>query len=333
MGAEHARLLDREVSGVQLQAIFDIDSAQGAAVASQRRGARTFEDPLALIRAADIDAVLVASSDGSHEELVLAAIAAGKPVLCEKPLAPDIEGCQRILKAELELGRRLVTVGFMRRFDSGYRDLKSGLDGGGYGAALLVHCIHRNRSAAAGAPTETLITGSAVHEFDILRWLLDEEPARITVLKPRSSRRSLPTEDPLLLLVETTSGVIADIEVFVNTGCGYEVRCEVVAEQGSLSLDAPSPIVVRRDGGVVKELPSDWRPRFVDAYRRELQSWVDSLAAEPSADLASSWDGYAATVAAQAGVRALRAGTSQEIALGTRPALYAGATPADKEQP
>ena len=81
-----------------------------------------------LIRDDAVDAVVVASWGPTHEEFVLACIAAGKPVFCEKPLATTVEACRRILDAEMAHGRRLVQVGFMRRYDAGYRAMKEAVD-------------------------------------------------------------------------------------------------------------------------------------------------------------------------------------------------------------
>jgi myo-inositol 2-dehydrogenase / D-chiro-inositol 1-dehydrogenase len=322
MGAEHGRLLDREISGAQVCAVFDIDTGRAVETAGRLRSARSVQDPFQLIADRDVDAVVVASSDATHEQFVLAAIAAGKPVLCEKPLAPEAAGCQRIIAAELAAGRRLVSVGFMRRFDPGYLQLKQVVDGGQFGLPLMLHCIHRNLRSPAGLPSSMSISGSAVHEFDIIRWLLEDELSRITVHRPRASRLAAPAADPLFLLVECRSGVLADIEIFLNSGYGYEVGCEVVAEHGTVSLDAPAPTVQRGSGGVRRAVAEDWRPRFVEAYRAELQNWIDSIEAGVPSAAASSWDGYAATVAAEAGIRALRSGTGQPVAELVRPPLY-----------
>ena len=72
-----------------------------------------------LVDAADVDAVVIASPGPLHAEQVLACIAAGKPVLCEKPLATTGEDALKVIEAEVALGRRLVQVGFMRRYDAG----------------------------------------------------------------------------------------------------------------------------------------------------------------------------------------------------------------------
>lgn len=324
MGAEHASLLEHQVSGAVVTGAFDLDAGRCTRVVAGMASARVFADPIELIFDDDVDAVLIASADATHELFALAAIAAGKPVLCEKPLAPELPGCERILAAEVAAGRRLVSVGFMRRFDPGHRDLRQALADGDIGSPLLMHCVHRNRSGPPGQPTASLITGSAVHEFDAARWLLDDELVQITVHRPRSSRRSAPTADPLFLVAESSAGVIVDIEVFVNSGYGYEVRCEVVCEHGTVLLDAPAATVARGAAGASRSLPADWRPRFAEAYRRELQNWVDAVAAGVASSLASSWDGLAATAVAQAGVAALDSGRAEPVRLPPRPQLYDG---------
>jgi myo-inositol 2-dehydrogenase/D-chiro-inositol 1-dehydrogenase len=322
MGADHARLLGGMISGAELGAVFDVDRQRARTVADAIPGTRVLTDPIELIRDDTIDAVLVASSDQTHEEFVLACIAAGKPVLCEKPLAPSVDGCQRILDAEMAWGTRLVSVGFMRRYDPGYLDIKDTLGGGAIGAPLLLHCVHRNPTAPDGLPSAMLITGSAVHEIDIARWLLGEEIVAATVHTPRRSRAAGPTQDPLLLVLESANGVLVDVEVFVNARYGYDVRCELVGEDGTVSLDAPPATVLRRSAVIGRDLPSDWRPRFAEAYRRELQDWVDGLRTNRVPRGASAWDGYAATVVAQAAVVALKTGTPQKVDLGTRPTRY-----------
>src|SRR5262245_9933319 len=102
-------------------------------------------------------------------------------------MATDLAGCQRILAAETELGRRLITIAFMRRFDPGYLEMKATLASGYLGAPLVLHCVHRNALGWPGQPPEMLIAGSAVHEIDVVRWLLGEELTSVTVHRPRAS--------------------------------------------------------------------------------------------------------------------------------------------------
>lgn len=321
MGAEHARLLSHEVSGSKVAAVFDVDQQRAVQVAAAS-GARVHDDPMVLIKDDEIDAVVVASADPTHEQFVLAALAVQKPVLCEKPLAPDLVGCARILDAEVEVGRRLVSVGFMRRYDQGYAALKDAVINDRVGRPLMMHCTHRNTAAAPGVDSSVLISGSAIHEIDVARWLLAEELAAVTVHTPRRGAGATGTQDPLFLVFESVSGVLVDVEVFVNAGYGYEVRCELVADRGTVSLDSPSPTVLRSAGSVGRVVPVDWRPRFADAYRRELQDWVTATEAGLPACGASAWDGYAATHIAQVSIRALETGARQTVSLPDQPGLY-----------
>src|SRR5918912_4194036 len=124
IGQEHIRRLTRAVAGARVVAVADVDAARAEAVAGGVAGARVLPTGQDLIRADDVDAVLVASWGPTHEEYVLAAIQANKPVFCEKPLAPTTDECLRILDAEMARGRRLVQVGFNRRYDPAYRQMK-----------------------------------------------------------------------------------------------------------------------------------------------------------------------------------------------------------------
>jgi myo-inositol 2-dehydrogenase/D-chiro-inositol 1-dehydrogenase len=322
MGADHARLLTGAVSGATVSAVFDVDRKRAAAVADASARARVLADPIELIGDGAVDAVLVASSDPTHEAFVLACIAAGKPVLCEKPLAPTVEGCTRILDAETAFGSRLVTVGFMRRYDPGYVEMKQVLDTGRIGAALVLHCVHRNPSAPPDVPSGTIITNSAIHEIDLARWLLTDEIAAATVHRPRPSRAAGRTQDPQVLILEAAGGALVDIEVFVNARYGYDVRCELVGEDGTVTLDAPPATELRHTSVSGRVLPGDWRPRFAEAYRLELQDWVDALQTKTNPSGASAWDGYAATVIAQACVAALESGQRRDVSLPARPDLY-----------
>jgi myo-inositol 2-dehydrogenase/D-chiro-inositol 1-dehydrogenase len=303
MGADHVRTLTTAVDGAHVAAVADADAARAEA-AARAGGGRAIADPHALIGDPEVDAVVVASFDATHEEFVLACIAAGKPVLCEKPLATTADACLRVIDAEVASGRRLVSLGFMRRFDPAYGAVKEGLDGGGVGEVLLVHCAHRNAAAPPVYTSEMLITSSAVHEIDVTRWLLGEEIVWATVRAPRSTTQAANgLRDPQLVLLETASGVLVDVEVFVNARYGYDIRCELVGEEGTLRL--------------AEQVAPDFRARFATAYRRELEAWVRGPDHGPNA-----WDGYAANAVADACLESLATGERAAVEMAPRPALY-----------
>jgi myo-inositol 2-dehydrogenase/D-chiro-inositol 1-dehydrogenase len=176
IGQDHVRRLTQVLAGSQVVAVTDVDGERARDVAAalpapaavHATGQQVVDDPA-------VDAVVVTSWGGSHEEYVIASIAAGKPVFCEKPLAETVQACERILDAEVSAGRRLVQVGFMRRYDPAYRAMKAVLDSGDIGAPLIMHCGHRNPSVPAHYTRDMAIVDTAVHEVDVVRWLFGEE--------------------------------------------------------------------------------------------------------------------------------------------------------------
>jgi len=321
IGQDHIRRITQALSGAVVVAVSDLDAARAEKVASSI-GGRAEATGQAVIAAKDVDAVLVTSFGATHEEFVLAAIKAGKPVFCEKPLATTAAACKRILDAEVAFGKRLVQVGFMRRYDAGYRMLKALVDQGGIGAPLIAHCAHRNPAVGDDYTTDMAITDTVIHEIDTMRWLLDDEYVSAQVLYPRkTSRASSHLADPQIVLLETASGIRIDVEVFVNAVYAYDIQCELVGETGVARLPEPASVLLRSGARLGTELLTDWKKRFIASYDVELQEWINSVVAGRISG-PSSWDGYAASVTADACVEAQKSGGIVEIKLGARPDLY-----------
>jgi myo-inositol 2-dehydrogenase/D-chiro-inositol 1-dehydrogenase len=319
MGADHIRRLDRVVSGARVVAVADPDAARAEEAVAGREGVAVRTDAEAALDVPGVEAVLIASPGEAHEEALLAAFARGLPVLCEKPMVPDPAGALRVVEAEARLGRRLTQIGFMRRYDAEYGRLKSLLDSGRLGRPLLLHCTHRNVSSPPHFTSAMLIDSSVSHEIDAARWLLGHELAAVTVHRPRPSGGApAGLSDPQFVVFETDRGALVDVEVFVNCGFGYQVRCEAVCEAGSARIGEGHTMVVTAAGGAREEVPDDYLLRFADAYDRELRAWVDATRSGRVTG-PSAWDGYAA---AAAGVRALESGTRTPVDLAPRPELY-----------
>jgi myo-inositol 2-dehydrogenase/D-chiro-inositol 1-dehydrogenase len=323
IGQDHIRRLTTVLAGSVVTAVADVDPARAAGVASRVEGCISI-DAHDLIGHDSVDAVVVASWGPTHEEFVLAAIEAGKPVFCEKPLATTQDACQRIVDAEVASGRHLVQVGFMRRFDEHYRALRSVVDSGDLGAPLLMHLAHRIGQTAPNFTTEMMVNDAAIHEIDLIRWMFDEEIVEVTGLSSRHNPTSPDAlADPLVLVFKTASGVLANVEVFANGGFGYDIRGEVVAQHGTAALPELSSVTVKKAGLRSDPVPADWRERFIRAYDIEFQEWVDRIAAGLEPNGPSSWDGLAAATVADATVAALRDGRTTAVTLPTKPQFYA----------
>jgi myo-inositol 2-dehydrogenase/D-chiro-inositol 1-dehydrogenase len=263
IGTSHARSLAREVSGAQVAWLYDADRARAVALGDEL-GANVAPNVEQLI--ASSDAVVIASPDALHAEQALICLDAQRPTLCEKPLAPTVAAARSVVDAEVDLGQRLISLGFMRRFDPGY-------------IALQV---------VAGRPG------------------------------PRTPDGEL---DPILMLLTTRGGVLVEVEAFVNAAYGYEVRCEVVGSEGTVEMGDGAFLTRRAERSVGHDLPELWLGRFEDAYRRQLQAWVDATHAGRTSG-ATAWDGLLATITANAAVDSITEGP-QSIDLPPRPALYA----------
>lgn len=329
MGADHALRLEAEIKGAHLAMVSDIDENRARDVIARAgaRDVRYASGPLAAIDDETVDAVIVAAPDGFHVPLTLAALRAGKPVLCEKPLAPAADECLEVLELEQRLvaagERARVTLGFMRRFDPGCQELRETVVSGELGPALMTHCVHRNVDAYPGGSEHT-ITASAVHEFDFIPWLLGSPIRSVTWHAARSSSRT-PRQDPQLVLIETADGVLSTLELFMSAKYGYEVRCELVCEEGTRSLRNGAHVVTRADRRGAIAFPADSTRMYADAYRRELQAWIASIVAgdDPARHgLANAWDGYEAAAVAEAVLQSMAQGGEVRLSLPERPAFY-----------
>ncbi len=318
MGADHARLFAEEVPGVSLQAICDADSARARKVAEATGATNAVGDPLALINDKNIDAVVIAAPDQFHAPLTLACIAAGKPVLCEKPLSQEVKECISVMVAEEKRGKRLVQIGFMRRFDPSYAEIKSLLTRGDLGKALMFHCFHRNVSPAYDFRPSMAICNSAPHEFDVARWMLESDYKSISVFRPPSGGETA----PVFMVLETHAGQLVNIEVNISATYGYDVRGELVGEKGTAFLRAPVNADINLGLKQINTYPADWRPRFVEAYRQQNLAWVRSISTGRPNIGANAWDGYCSTAVAEAGVEALRTGKTAAVTQIDKPKFY-----------
>lgn len=324
IGRDHARRINQVLSGGRIVALSDVNRASAEAVrADIAPDARVFATGAELIASPDVDAVLVTSWGTTHEDYVLGAIAAGKPCFCEKPLATTAEGARRIVDAEVALGRRLVQVGFMRRYDAGYVALKEAVRRH-TGAPIMVHAAHRNPTVPEAYITPMAIHDTLIHEIDVFRWLLDDDYVEARVTFPRACARThAKLRDPQIVTLKTKKGVVIDTEIFVNCHYGYDIQCEVVGEDGIARLPDPMAIQMRLDARLQSAILTDWKDRFVASYDVELQDFLQA-AARGTASGPTSWDGYMAAVTSDACVAAQEAeGQAIAITSPVRPALYA----------
>lgn len=325
MGADHVARITSTISGARVAVVNDFITEKAEQIAAAIPGCRAAADPIDAIAADDVDAVVLATPGTTHEAQLLACLAHRKPVLCEKPLTTDVSTSLDIVRRETDLGVSLIQVGFMRRFDEEYMRLKALLDGGELGRPLLMHCVHRNAGVPSYFDSTLIVKDSFVHEVDVTRFLFDEEIANVQIITPVSNPVAPQgVIDPQIAIMRTASGKHVDVELFVTTGVGYEVRTEVVGERGSAIIGLDVGMIRKSAAGTWGgHLTPGFRERFGRAYDIEIQRWVDAVHAGRNTgnfvDGPTAWDGYAAAAVCAAGVESLATGLPVDVQLAEHP--------------
>ena len=323
MGTRHILNLHRAVGSARVAAVYDLDQGRAEQVAGMCGRALVFDDPGHLINDAHVDAVVIAAPDDTHAKLTLTCLQAGKPVLCEKPLATTVEDAIRVLEAEVALGQPLVSVGYMRRFDPQHMAVEMAVAEGTLGRPLLFKGVHRNAAVPYGTTGETILINSAGHDFDSTRWLMGEEVQEVFVRGLRSRADLHPdTKDLLLIEMTLTNDSLAVIEVYVNADYGYEVSAEVVCQRGSAITTLADTALVRSEAQRAHPIPKDWLARFQNAYTAEIVEWVDSILEGRPFRGASAWDGYMTMLITGCCIESFRGGAVKSLKVPSKPRLY-----------
>lgn len=324
MGTDHIKRLTHRIAGADVTGVVDIDPGRAKAAAGLAGGyAKVWDDPHAALASGEYDAFVLTTPGMLHYDVLMDALDKGLPVFCEKPLTADAAAAREIVDTEAQLDARLIQVGFMRRYDAGYQRLRRYFTDGSLGAPLMLHCRHRNPDPPPNFTDALMIYDSVVHEIDGVRYFTGEEITEISVRKGRATTAGNGRlSDPQQVLMRTESGVLVDVEIFVNALFGYQVHTEAVFERGIVDIGNDEGAYVRSAGRWGGEVTPGFEQRFAAAFDTEFQGWVNRLRAGEAPDGPSAWDGYAAAACCEAGVKAQEGGETVTVELGSRPTLY-----------
>jgi myo-inositol 2-dehydrogenase/D-chiro-inositol 1-dehydrogenase len=323
MGTRHAETLSATVSGARVAGVTDLDLSRAEKLAADcGSDVLVFENEQALIRDDGIDVVVITTPDDTHARLVMECLQYEKPVFCEKPLATTVEDARRIVDAEVELGRKAVQVGFMRRYDPQHLDVKSAIDSGAIGHPVLLKGTHRNAVARSGTSSESILINSAVHDLDAARWIVGQEIEEVYVHGTNTPAASdAEILDLQVIQLALSGGCFANIEVYVNAGYGYEVDLEVVGDAGTIRMAPANTPVLRKQRYAGHPIEGDWLERFPDAYVLEMQRWTEELR-DGRLTGPDAWDGYISLLVAESCISALHSGSKEPFESPRRPELY-----------
>lgn len=295
---------------LRLAGIVDpVDAAAQALAAEWNTAVTTLDQALA---DPSVAGVVIASSTDTHLEYSLRAAAAGKAVFCEKPIDQDLV---RARSAARELSAARMLLAFNRRFDPNFQALKARLDSGTVGSLETLQITSNDPSPPP--PAYVAISGGlfkdmAIHDFDMARWLLGEEPVAVfasgsCLVDPEIGK--LGDVDTARTLLRTASGKLCVISNSRRSGFGYDQRIEAYASAGMVRADnvTESTVQVWGEGGAAADrFQNFFLDRYAEAYRREMEHFADILdGASPSVGYV---DGVAALALAEAAAESARTG-------------------------
>jgi myo-inositol 2-dehydrogenase / D-chiro-inositol 1-dehydrogenase len=310
MGLAHLKIVASLAPWAQISALADSHPPFAERAAAIVPTAKVFHDPLDCLSQVDVDAAVVATADSTHHGIVDACIARGIYVLCEKPLTLSADESLQLVKAERASGRRLVQVGYMRRYDADYRHIHDTLRSGRVGEPILISQRHYNPLAINNFEPQMLIASTASHNIDLFRWLTGEEINEVTCAANHSDDGSTVT---VLVTLMSESGILGVLELGRGPGMRYDIGLDLVAAGGSLTLGSPSRTTnAIADGLAAQRLPDTWIERFDGAYRAQDTAWLTTVA-NRSIDGPSTYDGYATNAVADAARAALSSGGRQVV--------------------
>ncbi len=305
-------------TGAQLVAVADVIPA-AAKVIAEASGAtvRTIDE---IIVSNDVDAVLITTPTDMHADLIERAAKAGKKIFCEKPIDIDVARVRRCLKVVERTGA-LLMVGFNRRFDPHFVELKRRIDAGAVGDIEMVQIVSRD----PGPPPADYITRSGgmfrdmtIHDFDMARFILGEEPVTVSatasvLVDPNIGK--LGDVDSAAIVLQTASGRIAIISNSRRATYGYDQRVEVHGSLGMARAENPLPSTVETanaSGYTTDPLQPFFMTRYTAAYAAEIAAFV--AAATGTGDVSPNGnDGLRALLLADAAVRSAASGRAVRV--------------------
>jgi predicted dehydrogenase len=310
MGRRHAENLRRLVPEARLVAVADVAGARAKQVADELEIEHSFASLEEMLTHKDIHSVLIATPDKFHAEAVRMAAAAGKDILCEKPLALTLADAHVAL-TEVARAKVRLQVGFMRRYDPAYVTAFKRIEEGEIGTPLIFKSIGRDKDEPPMAAYQSGVNGmvfynNTIHDFDLARWIMRDEVTEVHSYTTVAIRPEVAKYNDVVASVvnlKFAHGAIGNVESYVQAMYGYDVRTEIVGSRGSIFVGSlhQTPVTFLSTHGGIQILADHFLSRFADAYLAEVRDFVQTILA-----------GKTPKVTGQDGVKALEIAVAAE---------------------
>ena len=286
MGKRHAENLRRLVPEARLVAVADVAAERARQVAAELEIEHSFGSLEDMLARKDIQAIVIATPDKFHARCIREAAAAGKDILCEKPLATNLVDAQAALDAVAKASVRL-QIGFMRRYDPAYVAAMKRIEAGEIGEPVVFKSVGRDKDVPPLAAYQSNVNGmlfynNTIHDFDLARWLVRDEVAEVQAYTTVAIRPEIAKYNDVVAGVVNlryVRGAIGNIESYVQAIYGYDVRTEVVGSRGSVFVGSVEqiPAAFLSVNGRTQPLADHFLTRFADAYVAEARDFVHNM--------------------------------------------------------
>ena len=323
LGRRHAENLAFRVRGCQLVSACSPVAAELDTARRELGVARLHADFDAFVRDPDLDAVVLVTPTSLHADQVIAALAAGKHVFVEKPLALGVEDCERVEHAARAHADRIAMVGFVRRFDASYANARAHIEQGGVGRPFLVRSQTCDLLDPTGAflkfapSSGGIYMDCSVHDIDLARWMLGSPRATRVfasgTIAVHDELAAIGDVDNGLAIVEFDGGARAVFYASRTFAHGHETQTEIIGTAGKLLVGAGAArdrLQIADVHGVRQLTVADFFERFGDAFLHEMQAFVDACGGHRPLALTLN-DATEATRIGQAITRSLQSGQPQ----------------------
>jgi predicted dehydrogenase len=321
MGLTHAENLAHRVRGARLIAVTT-SSAERADEVRRRCGAVPVHANLEqLLDRERLDAIVIASSTSAHVDNVVSCAEAGIHILCEKPLALDLAGCDRAAQAAREAGVKLM-VGHVRRFDSGYLEARSIIESGTIGLPVLYRSISGDLDPPPAKFADLGVSGGLIldsmyHDIYLGCWLMDQQIVRVSgegSALVGEGVRSAGDVDNAVLSARFADGAVGTLSASRTTRYGHDLRTEVIGDEGAVQIGRlrRTPIRLLDRYGVHHDAVQTTPDRMGDAFVTMLQAFTNCVAGNTEIPVPAS-DARATLAVAIAGRQSIQTGQPVEV--------------------
>ena len=286
MGRRHAENLRRLVPHAELVAVADVNAERARQTANELEIENSYGSLEAMLECKGLDAVVIATPDKFHAASVKAVAAAGKDILCEKPLALTLSDAQELLAVVSKAGVRM-QVGFMRRYDPAYSAAMKRIEAGEIGTPVIFKSLGRDKDGPPLSAYQPNINGmlfytNTIHDFDLARWLMQDEVSEVHAYTTVAIRPEVAQFGDVVASVvnlKFAQGAIGNIESYAQAAYGYDVRTEIVGSKGSILVGSlnRTPVTFLATQGGVQPLADHFLSTFADAYLAEIRDFTERI--------------------------------------------------------